>query len=206
MLKAERPFNVSVLIRYVWLFFPLKAFADVSYDQISLETLVKNLATQLPQVWLFFTATAYVFGFFFVFYGLLQLKKHAEQRSMMSQEASLKGPLLYIFIGAAFIYLPTTLNAGLTTFWLNPNPYGYEDEVSNEWADLYKACIVIVQLVGLIAFMRGLIIFTHMGQGGQQGQFGRGLAHIIGGIFLIDIFDVLRMIFATFGLPSIIPS
>lgn len=173
------------------------------YNTVSLTTLIKNLATQLPQVWLLVTAISYVFGFFFVIEGVMKLKKYAEQRSMMSSEASMRGPLLYIFVGAAMIYLPSTLNSGLTTFWLNPSPYGYEEDISEPWRDLYNACIIIVQLVGLIAFIRGLMILTHLGNQGQPGQFGRAMAHIIGGIFLIDLFDFLNMIFATFGLESV---
>lgn len=180
------------------------AFAQDLYESVSLTQLIKNLATQLPQVWLLITAISYVIGFFFVIEGVMKMKKYAEQRSMMSSEASMRGPLLYIFVGSAMIYLPSTLNSGLTTFWLNPSPYGYEDQISEPWMDLYNACIIIVQLVGLIAFIRGLVILTHLGQqgGGQHGQFGRAMAHIIGGIFLIDLFDTLQMIFDTFGLGS----
>lgn len=182
-----------------------RAFAQNNlYESVNLETLIKNLATELPEVWLLVTALSYVMGFFFIVEGVMKLKKFAEQRSMMSSEASMRTPLLYLFVGAAMIYLPSTLNSGLTTFWLSPNPYGYEEQVSGEWADLYNACVIIVQLVGLIAFLRGLVILTHLGgQGGQHGQFGRAMAHIIGGIFLIDLFDILQTIFATFGLESI---
>jgi len=173
------------------------------YQEVSLTTLITNLAQQLPQVWLLVTALSYVFGFFFVVEGILKMKKFAEQRSMMSTEASMRGPLLWLFVGAAMIYLPSSLNAGLTTFWLNPNPFGYENEIKEKWRDLYNACIYIVQLVGLIAFIRGLFILVHLGQQGGQPQFGRAMAHIIGGIFLIDLYDTLQMIYATFGLQGL---
>jgi len=175
------------------------------YQAPSVDQMIKNLATQLPEVWLLITAFTYVMGFLCVINGLMLLKKFAEQRSLMSQEASVKGPLMYLFVGAALIYLPSAINSGLTTFWLDPNPYGYEDSVTSEWTDLYNACIIIVQMIGLIAFIRGLMLLTHVGSQSQPGQVSKALAHIIGGIFLLDLFDFLQMVFATFGLSNIIP-
>jgi hypothetical protein len=120
----------------------------------------------------------------------------------MSTETKLTGPLLYIFVGAGMIYLPSSIQSGLTTFWLNPNPYGYAEEVSSEWTDLYNATCIIVQLIGLIAFIRGLMMLTHIG-GQQHGIFGKAMAHIIGGLFLIDLYDFLQMVFWTFGLNGV---
>ena len=62
------------------------------------------------------------------------------------------------------------------------------------------ACFMIVQLVGVIAFIRGLMMLTKLGQGGQQASFGKVAAHIIGGVFCIDMYDFLQAVFATLGL------
>lgn len=167
---------------------------------LSVADIIKNIAETVPQLMLFTTALAYVLGFFFVFYGIILLKKYGEQRTQMSGEAKLAAPLLNIFVGAALIYLPSAVQSGLTTFWLNPNPYGYEGEAGDEWSEFIKACFLIIQLVGVIAFIRGLLLLTKLGGQGQPGSFGKAMAHIIGGIFCIDMYDFLQAIFQTFGL------
>lgn len=163
--------------------------------------MVKNIAETVPELMLFTTALAYLLGFYFVYHGIMLLKKFSEQRTAMSGDAKLSGPLINIFVGAALIYLPSAVNSGLTTFWLNPTPYKYETDSGSEWSEFISACFMIIQLIGVIAFIRGLIILTHLGgQGGQQGGVGRAMAHIVAGIFCIDIYDFVNAVFLTLGL------
>jgi hypothetical protein len=56
-----------------------------------------------------------------------------------------------------------------------------------------------VQLVGVIAFIRGLVKLSHMG-GGHQGGIGSALTHIIGGIFCINMYDFVQLIMSTLGI------
>ena len=162
--------------------------------------MIINIAQTVPQLMYFTTALAYVFGFWFVFHGIMLLKKYGMQRTQMSGDANLAPPLLSIFVGAALIYLPSSIQSGMATFWTNPNPYQYESKTSEEWDTFVSACFMIIQLVGVIAFMRGLMMLTKLGQGGQQSSFGRAAAHIVGGIFCIDMYDFLKAVFETLGL------
>jgi intracellular multiplication protein IcmC len=169
--------------------------------QVNIATMIENLAETIPQLMQLVTAFAYVLGFYMVIHGILLLKKHGESRTMMSQEHGLMGPLVFLFVGAGLIYLPTSINVGFATFWTHPTPYGYETGSEDPWAELLNACIMIIQLVGTIAFIRGLILLTHMGErGGQQGTFGKAMAHIIGGILTIDINDFMQAIWNTLAL------
>ena len=69
------------------------------------------------------------------------------------------------------------------------------------WSELLNACIMIIQLIGTIAFIRGLVILTHLGErGGQQGAFGKAMSHIVGGILAIDINDFMQAIWNTLAL------
>lgn len=164
-------------------------------------TMIENIAETVPSLMLFTTALSYVIGFYFVFHALLLFKKFAEQRTQMSGEAKMAGPLLYLFVGAALIYLPSAVRSGMTTFWVAPHPYGYETGSTDAWAIFIGACFNIIQLIGVIAFIRGLVILAHVGTGGgQQATVGRAAAHIIGGIFCIDIYDFVNAVFITFGL------
>jgi hypothetical protein len=177
-------------------------FVPSVYAIPNVAEMIENIAKTVPQLMYFTTALAYVFGFWFVFHGLMLLKKYGMQRTQMSGDANLAPPLLSIFVGAALIYLPSTIQAGMSSFWTEPNPYGY-DTSSAEWDTFIGACFMIIQLVGVIAFMRGLMMLTKLGQGGQQASFGRAAAHIVGGIFCIDMYDFLNAVFETLGLPSL---
>jgi intracellular multiplication protein IcmC len=178
-------------------------FVPSVYAVPNVADMIENIAKTVPQLMYFTTALAYVFGFWFVFHGLLLLKKYGMQRTQMSGDANLAPPLLSIFVGAALIYLPTTVQSGMSTFWTDPNPYGYET-ANAEWNTFIGACFMIIQLVGVIAFMRGLMMLTKLGQGGgQQAGFGRAAAHIVGGIFCIDMYDFLKAVFETLGLPDL---
>lgn len=167
---------------------------------ITLSTMIESVAATIPDLMQLVTAIAYVLGFYMVMNGVMHLKKFGEQRTMMSSEAHMKAPLIYLSVGAALIYLPSSVQAGLGTFWTNPNPYAYETSQTDNWSQFYQACFLIIQFIGTVSFIRGLVILSHLGGQTQQGQFGKGMAHIIGGIFCIDMYDFLSAIFATLGI------
>jgi intracellular multiplication protein IcmC len=140
-------------------------------------------------------------GFFFIFYGILKLKEFGEARTQMSSERHLKGPLIYIIVGSLLLYFPTTIQIGLSTFWSQPSPYGYMQE-TDQWADFMKDVFLVVQLFGTIAFIRGLVILSHLSGHGQPGTFGKGVTHIIGGLFCINIYQFVQVILITLGIQT----
>jgi hypothetical protein len=170
---------------------------------INVATMITNFAASVPNLMRLTTAVAYVMGMYFVVHGVMLLKKYGEQRTQLSSEQSLKGPSIFIAVGAALLYLPTSVQQGFTTFWANPSPYAYQSSNMGPFTEFINACFLIVQLIGTIYFIKGLAMMTHLNTGGQQGGFGRALTHIIGGIFCIDLYDFLNAIFQTLGLGEI---
>ena len=183
----------------------LTAFAEESSNQepVSALTILQNVSQQVPALMRLVTAITYVMGFYFIFWGILRLKQFGEQRTMMTAEHHLKGPLVLITVGSLLLYLPTSVEVGLSTFWTNPTPYAYVTQQSSPWGELFKDCFVIIQLFGTIAFIRGLLLLGRLAGQGQmmQGNFGKAMTHIIGGIFCINIYQFVQMIFSTLGLP-----
>lgn len=179
-------------------------FFNVSQGSLNAATFISNLGKTIPNLMQLVTAIAYVMGMFFVINGIFHLKKYGEQRSQASSEAHLKGPLIYLVVGAALLYLPSTVRVGLSTFWTSPFPYGYETDQTGAWASLIKASFMIVQLIGTISFIRGLVMLTHLGGAGagQQGTLGKALAHIVAGILCINLYDFLKTVFNTLALGS----
>lgn len=166
-------------------------------------TMLQNLSNQVPTLLRLVTALSFVMGFFFVYKGLVEFKKFGEQRSMMSGEHHIAGPLIFLFVGTMLIYLPETVRVGLNTFWNAPNPYAYQTTTTDAWSSLTNAVYLVVELVGVISFIRGLVILSHMGGqhgGGQPGTFGRAMAHIIAGVLCINLYGFVQTISTTLGI------
>lgn len=181
------------------LFFSNSAQAAVTAD---VATMLLNFSKTVPNLMQMVTAFAYVMGFFFIIRGIMELKQFGEARSMMSHEHSLVKPLLTITVGALLLYLPASVQTGLSTFWADPSPYGYVSSSTNDsWSEVTSAAFMVIQLIGTVAFIKGLIMLTHLhGHGGQPGGFSKAMAHIVAGILCINLYQFLQTVFDTLGI------
>lgn len=181
-------------------------YAQSVYAEIpTLDLVVARLSQNMPELVRTLTSFAYIIGTYFVILGVIEMKHFGESRGMMSQEHGLKKPLLYFFVGAALIYLPSSIKTGTDTLWGGANSLAYVPEVGNAFSELRGNAFVILQFIGLVAFIRGLVIMTQLGgHGGQPGTFARGMTHIIGGILCINMYDTVNMILVSLGMEGII--
>jgi len=165
-------------------------------------TMMQNFALTVPKLMKLVTATAYVMGIFFLYKGVAGLKQYGESRTMMSSSHELKGPLIMMIVGTALLYLPSSVEVGLNTFWTEPNPYGYVSNIMTDpWSLIIQDGYLIIQLIGTIAFIRGLVMMTHMaGHSSQPGTFGKALTFMIAGILCINLYDFLNVINNTLSL------
>lgn len=174
----------------------------VSVTSISAQDMINRITEQLPSIMRMVTAIAYVLGMYFIFFSLMKFKEFGEQRTMMSSQHHLKEPVTYMIVGALLLYLPTSVQIGMSTFWADPAPYGYLED-QDQWSQFINNCFMVVQLFGVIAFIRGLVILSHTGSShGGQGQFGKGLTHIIGGLFCINIYQLIKVVLWTLGIET----
>lgn len=189
------------LLAFILMLLPVP---EVYAAQPNVGTLLANLAKAMPNLMKLVTAFSYVAGMYMVYKGIMELKKFGEQRTMMSHQHELKGPLIYLFVGAALLYFPTTVNVGISTFWNYSSPLSYISDEGDAWQDTISAALLVIQLIGAIAFIRGLLMLTQMaGQGGHSNVFGKAMAHIIGGIFCINMYGFVKIIINTLALGQI---
>lgn len=67
--------------------------------------------------------------------------------------------------------------------------------VGLEWADLMNTVIMFIQFVGFVAFVRGWFIISHIADpNAQQGNFSKGIIHLIGGIISINFVPFIKAI------------
>ncbi|HSW70347.1 MAG TPA: hypothetical protein VLH77_00010 [Gammaproteobacteria bacterium] len=200
--ESKAPF-FKAMLSALWLtgiFFSSGAYAVSIPD---LGVMLTNFATSVPTLMKLVTAGAYVMGMFLVISSIMGMKHFGEMRTMASQEHSLTGPLVGFFVGVAMLYLPSTVRSGLSTFWVTTNPYAYLNTASDQYTIFINACYGIIQLIGVIALIRGLLIMKQVGGGrAQQATLKAGLAHLVGGILCINIYNTIQVLEATVGWTS----
>lgn len=129
------------------------------------------------------------------FGGLMQLKKHGEQRSMMSSQHGLAGPLMMLVCGAMLLILPKFLGAVLIGFWGSQNDMCYDCGGGGTYEGMIQAIIILVRVIGVGSFIRGVFLLSRMGgQHSQPGHTGKALMHILAGVLCIHIVNTIQLL------------
>lgn len=166
--------------------------------------IMANIAKSLLPIEKLITGAAYLIGLSFIFKAIHSLKIYGESRTMMSSNTNFKEPMVYFIVGAILLYLPSGISMVLnTTFGTSTvlaysainsaNPvlgtlFGPESQVGNSLA-------LIIQVIGLIAFIRGwTMVAKSASQGQPPGGTGKGLMHVFGGILAMNIVGTLQII------------
>jgi intracellular multiplication protein IcmC len=190
-----------------FLFYSSGAYAATAVPGVNaaipnLATMLTNFATAVPNLMRLVTASAYVMGLFFIIQAVMGMKHLGEMRTMQSREHGFWGPAIEFLVGSALLYLPSTVQSVMGTLWVSTNPYAYvSDSTSN--AAFIDACYGVVQLIGTIAFVRGLIILHNAGgERSDPHAMGKAASHLLGGILCINIYGTLQMFEATVGMIS----
>lgn len=166
-----------------------------------LVTMLTNLENAVPSFSKLVTAGSYVVGMFLMISALAKMKHFGEMRGMMSREHAVWGPIFQFLIGACLIYLPTSIRVTLYTLWSYNSPMAYtSSDASNQ--QFISICYHIIQLIGTISFIRGLLYLNQAANDKGQGQnpLSKSLSHIIGGILCINIYGTVQTLEATVGM------
>lgn len=117
---------------------------------------------------------------------------------------TIKGPLVMFFCGVALFGLMMSMRTVGETILMGGGPGNFLMPASNGMGGASAAAIVaimwFIRLVGFIAVVRGFLLLNKHGQsnGQGQGELGRGLTHIFGGVMAIHIDVTAKMLAATF--------
>ncbi|RUR12243.1 type IV secretion protein IcmC [Legionella sp. km772] len=166
--------------------------------------ILNNVANSMPAVEKLVTGAAYLIGLLFVFKAIATLRSYGESRTMMSNNGSMKEPLIYLASGAMLIYFPTAFKIFMQTSFGYENVLQYApvNSPNNAFDTLFgsgsavgEPLSIIIQVIGVIAFVRGWVLIARAsGQGQQPGGTGKGLMHVCGGILAMNIVGTLDMI------------
>ncbi len=174
----------------------IPGFLDVTY-------ILENLQKQIPALTRLVVAISYVCGLVFIILAVGRLKAYGHQTVASAYHTSMGPSLAYGLAGAALMYFPSMMNVGTATL-LGPvggdSLLGYSPLNGLPYAQLFVTVIMIVRLVGFIAFLRGWLMLSKVGSShGQQGQLTKGIVHLIGGILAVNIITTWEILRATLG-------
>lgn len=170
-------------------------FLDVTY-------ILDNLQKQIPSLVRLVVAIGYVVGLVFFVMGIMRLKAYGHQTVASAYHASLGPSFAYLMAGAALMYFPSMLKVSTFTFFAGGGDsiLGYAEFNNLPYAQLFVTVVMIVRLVGYIAFLRGWLMLSKVGShGGHQGMMTKGVVHIIGGVLAINIVTTWEILRATLG-------
>ena len=164
--------------------------------------ILNNIANNLLPVERLVTGAAYLLGLAFAFKAIYSLKIYGEARTMMSSNTSIKEPILYLLVAGIFIYFPTGLAVMLQTTFGSSNILQYAPVNSkNQSLSIFSSgsvvgrpLSIIIQTIGVIAFVRGWVLIARGASQGQPGGTGKGLMHVFGGILAMNIVATLEII------------
>jgi intracellular multiplication protein IcmC len=170
--------------------------SGVTIDAIKM---LENLSNSYPALMKLITAFCYILGFLLILRGVFYLKMYGELRTMMSTQTSAKIPLILIFVGSLFVFLPSTYNIVSISFFGSSSVLSYDQVTSTMNPLLLKAIVGLVQIIGLISFIKGwMILVAHAQQPGGQATVGKALTHIIGGLCAYNVLGFTNVIWNTF--------
>jgi intracellular multiplication protein IcmC len=147
-------------------------------------------------------AIGYVMGFWFIISALQELKMVGQSRNMMAGgDQGIFGKVFMRFIiGVALIYLPSTLDATLSTLWGSSDILAYNVSITDPFGPAKKGAVALVKMIGYISFIRGFAILgSSTKQGAQHGTIAKGVVHVIGGILAINIVATMDIIKNSLG-------
>lgn len=135
--------------------------------------------------------------------GVFRLKRYAEMRTFMSHQMTISGPVMMMLGGVLLLTLPTTLRSALFNIWSTSNPLHYNGS-NGTWGQLIPPIIIFVRLIGVGAFMRGIVLFSRAGgEQAQPGTMSKAMLHIVGGILCVHILGTLDLLKEILGITGI---
>lgn len=161
-----------------------------------------NLADSLLSVEKMLTGGAYLMGLAFALKAVMTLKSHGEQRSSMGA-SSLKESGIYLFVAAMLLYYPTAFEVIMNSTFGYSNVLAYAplNTTSPLLGSIFgsdnvvgSSLTIIIQVVGLVAFIRGWVLIARSSAQGQgAGNVGKGLMHVFGGVLAMNIVGTLEV-------------
>lgn len=168
-----------------------------AFAENNISTMFANGEASFKSIMTLVGASSFVIGIIIGAMALFKLKEVNDGR------ATIKTPIMWTIVSAALISLPASIGTIATT--LTSKGYhgtGLLSSIQDTSglpgvAEALSGVLIFVQLLGHIAFVRGLFLLKDAGAG-KDGTLGRGLTHLFGGAAAINIQTTVGILARTF--------
>lgn len=149
---------------------------------VDLTQMIRNLARSLQDVIKMTTAIVYLMGVGLMIAGIFDLKTMG-----MGQQSNPDDKIkafLKLFVGAMFVYLPTTLSSFSETFFGQGSLVSYDNY---EPVNIYSSMKVILKLAGVVWFARGSMMLYNIDEPSHREKSFMSLTYIFAGILAVNL-------------------
>ena len=173
-----------------------------------LDVLLNNLIGNIKDPLTFLISViAVVIGVFMIVNGLIKASRYGTD----PREYSMTKILSNLVVGAILVVVGQTFGTMLESIFgvgaVNPSSdvIGWNFIVNlgvapgSQFVLAIKSAGLFIELIGMIAFVRGWLILKSASEGSGQATMAQGLTHVIGGVLAMNIFGFLELMDATFG-------
>lgn len=151
-------------------------------NEADLAKMIVNISAAIAPVQQLVLGFAYLLGLLFFLHGMHKLYRIADRRSTSSSGQKMFVPLMNIMVGVALIALPSTIDVMART------AFGYESVLQyspSATIDTVQAMTYLIQLAGLIWFIRGCVLLVQASEPGVQ-HGPKGLAFLVAGVLAMN--------------------
>lgn len=170
----------------------------------SLETIFTNGTSSWQAIVVVVGAAMYITGIILFFMAILQFKDVADQKATIGK------PLMFSVISAAMIASPSMIETITTTYFGSQKfqPGALLSSIPTQsvagMAEAMTSVLIFVQMLGVIAFFRGLLMLKGVGSQ-KEGVIGKAMTHILGGVLAVNIQKTVGVLARTFFSGSDLP-
>ena len=195
------------LIATLFSLFPQEAFAA----PITITEMFANLQDTWKSLYRLARLFSYIVGIALFVIGLHKMVLVSKEK------AELKTVITYVLAGTLLVMIPGFIDAVNSQMGLEELQFGLNEGMNTKQNSLFDSTSVgskvtgdtkrafysiigLIQVVGFIAVIRGLLIFKALGDQRNQASLSKAILHIIPGAMLINCIEVASIFSNTVGL------
>ena len=148
--------------------------------------IIGNLSQSLNPIQHFITGFAYLLGILFIITAIDKFRKIADRTTQRASNEKMYSPLMFLFMGAALLYLPTAMKIAANTAFGAGNVLAY---APIDRGSIYSTISLLVRTAGVLWFVRGCVLIAHSSEPGTK-LGPKGLGFLIAGVLAMNFHDV----------------
>jgi hypothetical protein len=153
-----------------------------------LGSIIEHLGSSINPLERAISGSAYVVGILLLWTSIKKARTMADKRARAGSGGYVSVIMAYAAGGMVFLYLPSFVDIARNTFFGMDSPIAYANwfnELKSKYGDSVYMMLRLVNLAGLIWFVRGIMLMVQATSPGVQ-HGAKGLGFMLAGIFAMN--------------------